>query len=163
MRSLLLGKAFHTLVGLTQFFVRGNQGVSWASTQLERAEQGIVDPPGIDVLETILGLLELHGPKEHPEPSPAPKKSASPARCPRLAPVKSCAAYCATSPPEKNPSATRPRWKITPSSPSCATTKTNSTHQESNRHPHGVPTQSGRHVFCLLEFLPPTHPLAGYT
>lgn len=76
----LLGKAFHTLVGLTQFFLRGNQGVSWASTQLERAEQGIVDPPGIDVLETILGLLELHGPKENPEPAPAPNPPPAPAQ-----------------------------------------------------------------------------------
>ena len=46
-------------------------------------------------------------------PWPSPTTSASPTRCPRPAAAKSCGGCCATSPPARRPSATRPRWKTT--------------------------------------------------
>ncbi len=45
--------------------------------------------------------------------SPSPPTSASPTRCRRRAPARSCAACCATSRPARRPSATRPRSRTT--------------------------------------------------
>jgi acetyl-CoA synthetase len=45
-----------------------------------------------------------------------PRRSASPTRCPRPAPARSCAACCARSPAAPPPAATPPRSKIKPSS-----------------------------------------------
>ncbi len=55
----------------------------------------------------------------------SPTMSALPPRFPKRAAAKSCAVYCETSQPAKNPPATPAHWKIIQSSPNSATTKNN--------------------------------------